>query len=59
MGGGVRVRRIFWGINGFLEENARKGKIRKYSEGGPLKSAQTMLVSNACLSYWPQVTQAL
>ena len=47
--GGWGGRRIFWGINRFLEENAQKGKIRKDSEGGPLKSAGTMLVSNACL----------
>ena len=57
VGGGGGSRRSFGGINLFLAENAQKGKIRKDSEGGPLKSAGT-LVSYACLSYWPQVTQA-
>ena len=56
--GGWGSRGFFGGINRFVEENAQKGKIRKDSEGGPLKSAGT-LVSYACLSYWPQVTQAL
>ena len=55
--GGGGSRGFLGGINRFLEENAQKGKIRKDSEGGPLKSAGT-LVSYACLSYWPQVTQA-
>ena len=55
--GGRGSRGFFGGINRFVEETAQKGKIRKDSEGGPLKSAGT-LVSYACLSYWPQVTQA-